>query len=98
MAKRSIPQQSKHDKKVTQLAEEHKNKGWQVSADISGYPRPRPIGKNRHIPDLVVTKAGAKKIIEVETAASLKKDKSQHDAFSRSAAQQNRTKFHIVIA
>ena len=98
LLKRSAPQQTKHDKKVSELARQYERGGWTVSADVSGYPRPEPVGRNRHIPDLVVTKAGAKRIIEVETLTSVKKDKSQHEAFGRSAARQKRTTFQIVVA
>lgn len=95
MAKRSPRMQSKHDAKVKQLAISLRRKGWKVKTDIKGYERPDPIGKNRFIPDIQAEKAGAKKLIEVETRDTMVKDKKQHEAFRRSAALRKRTAFTI---
>ena len=88
---------SNHNKRVKQLANQYKSKGWNVEAHIPNFDRPDGIGQDNRIPDLVVTKNGAKRIIEVETKASLKKDKPQQSTFRRSAAQQNRTSFIIDV-
>ncbi len=88
---------SNHNKRVKQLANQYKRKGWTVEAHIPNFVTPDAIGQDNRIPDLVVTKNGAKRIIEVETKASLKKDKPQQSTFRRSAAQQNRTSFIIDV-
>jgi Holliday junction resolvase len=98
MTKRSRGQQSKHDQKVRQVAKKLKKEGWQVKADLSGYDQPDPIGKGGFIPDVVATKVGAERIIEVETSETLKADKKQHEAFRRRAGQKPRTKFDIEEA
>lgn len=98
MAKRSAKSQAKHNSKVKQIAKRLKNKGWQVRADIPGYERPDPIGKEKRIPDITAQKRGAKKIIEIETPETIEKDKKQHETFRRSATQQKRTSFKIEKA
>jgi hypothetical protein len=72
--------------------------GWTVQADLPGYDRPDPIGKDKHVPDIVATKTGARKIIEVETPETMEADKKQHEAFRRSAARKKRTAFQIEEA
>jgi len=95
MTKRSSFGQNKHNAKVKQIAEGLRRKGWNVKADIGGFERPAPIGKNGKIPDIVAKKRGAKKIIEVETPETMGKDKEQHETFRRSAAHQHRASFEI---
>ena len=87
--------QSKHDAKVKEVASRLKRQGWKVKADVKGYKRPDPIGMYGHIPDIQAEKAGARKIIEVETRDSMQRDKKQHEAFRRSAAHRKRTSFEI---
>jgi len=98
MAKRTKSQQTKHDRKVGQIAERLKRQGWIVEADLSGYERPGAIGKDQHIPDIVARKSGAERIIEVETPETMEVDKKQHEAFRRSAARKKRTSFQIEEA
>ena len=98
MTKRNPRKQNKHDSKARRIANELRRKGWNVKADLEGYDRPDPIGKYGHIPDVQAEKAGAKRLIEVETEDTLQKDKKQHEAFRKSAAQRNRTKFEIELA
>lgn len=95
MSKRSPQQQSKHDRKVRQIAQQLERQGWNVEADVSGYKSPKGIGKDGRIPDIRATKSGAERLVEVETPATLQKDKKQHEAFRRSAAQKNRSTFRI---
>jgi hypothetical protein len=97
MAKRTKQQQTKHNKRIATLARKHKRGGACIKADIRGYKQPKPIGKNRRIPDLIVQKGGWTKIIEVETKNSVKKDKQQHATFRRSASHKKRTKFEIDV-
>jgi hypothetical protein len=98
MTKRSPQKQNKHDLKVEKRAKKLEREGWNVKADLKGFDRPDPIGKYGHIPDIQAKKAGATKLIEVETGDTLQKDKKQHEAFRKSAAQRNRTTFKIVLA
>lgn len=95
--KRSDKEQSTHDRKVRELARSLKNQGYSVKADIRGYDRPKPIGKDRRRPDIEATKAGRRKIIEVETPRSLVTDKKQMKTFIRHAAQKKGTSLDIVV-
>ena len=99
MAKRSSKEQSTHHRKVRELSRELKKDGYTVKADIRGYRRPRPIGKTRVRPDIVATKSGTTRIIEVETPNSLTRtrDKEQLKTFIRSAAHRKRTTLDIVV-
>jgi len=87
--------QSKHDVKVKEKANSLKRQGWKVKADVKGYDRPDTIGKYKRITDIQAEKAGARKIIEVETKDTMKRDKKQHETFRRSAAHRKRTSFEI---
>jgi len=98
MAKRSSGGQKKHDQQVKQIANGLKRKGWRVKADIPGYDQPDAIGKKKHIPDIQATKAGATRLVEVETEDTMQTDKEQHETFRRSAAQRNRTSFQLEEA
>lgn len=98
MARRNKPQQSQHDRKVKQIADSLKRQGWKVQADLAGFDRPDPIGKRNHIPDILATRRGTERLIEVETTQSLKKDTKQHEAFRRSAGQKKKRSFKIEEA
>lgn len=97
MFKRSKPKQTEHDRKVRSLANGLKKKKYKVEADVTGFKEPRSIGKNNRIPDIVASKGGRKRIIEVETPSSMKTDKGQHSTFRRSAAQRKNTTFRIEV-
>jgi len=62
MAKRSKTSQSKHDTEVRRIARDLKNKGYEVKADVKGFPQPKTVGGYR--PDVVATKGKQRKIIE----------------------------------
>ncbi len=98
MAKRNSRQQTKHNGKVRKIARELESEGWSVQADLPGYDKPGPIGKHRHIPDIRAAKAGAEKLIEVETSDTMQSDRKQHETFRRRAAQKPRTSFQIEEA
>lgn len=97
MADRTDYQQRKHDRKVRELMHQLRGRGWSVNADLPDENRPSPIGQERRIPDLVAQKAGAKRIIEVETNDTVDAHRDQQETFKRSAAQQNRTTFKRVV-
>ena len=95
MGKRGPGKQTKHDKKVKEIANKLKKQGWKVKADVKDFDKPDPIGKEKRIPDIVAEKGKKKKIIEVETEATIEKDKKQQETFRKSAAQQPETSFEI---
>lgn len=95
--KRSKGGQSKHDQRVKQIASSLKRENWKVKADIPGYAKPRPIGSGQKVPDIEASKGGRRKIIEVETPDSLKKDKAQQSTFRRHAAQKSNTTCDIEV-
>ena len=97
MARRSKGSQSKHDAEVRRIAKEFKSKGYDVQADVRGYPKPDTIGGLR--PDVVATKGDAKKIVEVETPDSLNtaRDLQQQSAFREAAKRSKKTTFRRVV-
>ena len=76
------------------MADGLSDSGHKVSADIPGYSRPGAISGK--YPDIVATKNGAKKIIEVETADSYDKDRDQRRAFRDYADRHENTSFRTV--
>lgn len=80
---RNQTSQSKHDREVKRLANDYKNKGYDVDADISGYSKPPTVGGLR--PDIKAKKGGHETIVEVETPDSVDstRDMQQHGAFQR---------------
>ena len=96
MAKRSKRKQEKHDATVRKEANRLKREGWDVKADIPGFERPESIGKDRRVPDITATKAGAERIIEVETPDTVETDKDQQATFRRRASQKPRTGFTVI--
>jgi len=97
-SKRGPGSQNAHDNKVKALAKELQKKGYAVNADIPGYNRPAPIGKDKRIPDIEAQKGGRIKLIEVETKESIITDRKQQETFRRSAAQRPNTTFKIEKA
>ena len=95
--RRGRRKESKHDEKVRKEALKLRRKGWRVKAAVSGFRLPKPIGKRKKVPDIEATKGGATKLIEVETRASVGKDKKQQSVFRRSASQRNRTIFELKV-
>ena len=98
MAKRSAAKQTRHNAKVKQIAKQLQKQGYKVKADLSGYPRPTPIGRGKKVPDIEAKKGAKRKIIEVETPETLERDKKQHTTFRKSAAQKYNTSFEIEVA
>lgn len=84
-----------HDRKVQQLAQELAKQGYDVQADIKSYETPAGIGKGGFIPDIVATRGGKTKIIEVDTPGT--ENAAQLTAFRRSAAQRSNADFEHVI-
>ena len=95
--KKSKGGQSAHDQKVKQIANRLKRENWKVKANVPGQAKPHPIGKDQRVPDIEASKGGRRRIIEVETPDSLKKDKAQQSTFRRHAAQKSNTTFDIKV-
>ncbi len=96
MAKRTRSKQAKHDEKVRKEAIRLKRLGWDVQADLPNFDKPDPIGNDNRIPDIRATKAGAERIIEVETPDTVNTDSDQHSTFRRRAGQKDRSTFEVI--
>ena len=94
---RNKKSQSKHDAEVRKIARELEQKGYEVSADVSGYPQPNTIGGFR--PDVVAMKGIERRIIEVETPDSLKsaRDLKQQQTFRQASKRSKKTTFRRII-
>ena len=97
MARRTKKSQSKHDEKVEEIAKDLKAKGYDVEADIRGYPKPGTLGGVR--PDVIARKGTERKIIEVETRESKDsaRDRKQQREFRAAAKRSKNTTFRRVI-
>lgn len=98
MAKRTKRSKTIHNEKVRQIAERLEKQDWNVKADLRGYNKPEPIGKDGKIPDVEARKRGATRLVEVETPETLEAHKEQQATFRRSAAHKTRTTFKVVVA
>ena len=90
---RSVQQQSKHDAEVDRIARNYECQGYEVKADIAGYPQPKTIGGYR--PDVVAINGSDRKIVEVETTKSVNstRDQNQQAAFRNVANRSKNTTF-----
>lgn len=95
--KRSTKVQSTHDQVVKQIAQRLTRQKWNVKADLPGYGKPSPIGKDKRVPDVEATKHGHRKIVEVETPDTVDKDKKQQQSFRRHAGQKPNTTFDVEV-
>ena len=89
--------QSKHDRKVREVAKDYEARGYNVGADIPGYPQPPTIGGYR--PDVVARKGGQETIVEVETPDSVNspRDIAQQRAFHQVARRSEKRHYKRVI-
>lgn len=94
MASRKSPWASAHDDAVSAEAKALQKQGWDVAADVPGWPGPGT--KNGRIPDIVATKRGSGRIVEVETERG--DDETQHRRFMKHVAPKSNWTFHVVIA
>lgn len=95
--KRLPTKQNTHNRRVKQIAVRLTRQKWNVKADLPGYSKPSPIGKDKRVPDVEATKYGHRKIIEVETPDTVNKDRKQQQTFRRHAGQKPNTTFDIEI-
>lgn len=78
-----------HQLGVRRTARDHDNDGWNVRAEISEWPQPPTIAGRR--PDVLATKRGSRRLIEIEVDANA--HQRQHKTFRRHAAQKKNTIF-----
>jgi hypothetical protein len=89
--------QDKHNKKVREVAQSYKSKGYEVYADVPGYPQPTTIGGYR--PDVVAKKDRQETIVEVETPDSVnsQRDVAQQGAFRQAAKRSEKRHYKRII-
>ena len=94
---RSKRSQSKHDARVRKIAQRLEREGYDVKADIAGFPQPDTIGGYR--PDVIARKPGQRRVIEVETPDSVgsARDEGQRKAFRHAAGRSKKTMFRREI-
>lgn len=100
MANRTRSGQNAHDKAVKRIADNLDSKGWNVKADdVSGYKDPSTIGgggtTQGRIPDIIATKRGSTRIIEVETSRG--DDQLQHRVFKNHISQKTGRRLLIYL-
>ena len=78
-----------HQQGVKRTVREHDKEGWNVRAEVSGWPQPPTIAGRR--PDVLATKRRSRRVIEIETDANA--HQGQHETFHRHAAQKTNTIF-----
>ena len=94
---RSKRNQTKHDSEVRKEANKLDRQGFEVEADVPGFPQPKTLGGCR--PDIIAKKGKQRKIVEVETSDSKEsaRDKAQQRAFRQAAKRSENTTFRRVI-
>jgi hypothetical protein len=95
MTKRTKTGQKKHDEAVLRTVKNYESKGYNVKADLPGYPKPKNI--KGHIPDVIAIKGAIEKIVEIETNVTKDKDKKQHEAFKDYASKKKKREFRKRI-
>lgn len=108
---RSRREESDHNKEVLRLAKHYSKEGFDVKADLVGWPSPKKI--NGRKPDIIATKEFSQRtkegnifprvkkiIIEVETVGSVNDPhaKSQAIAFRKAEREEADTEFILKIA
>lgn len=96
MAKRKRAESETHHRKVQRVARQLAKEGWTVKADnVRGYePPPEIAGRT---PDIVATKPGRRRIIEVETPDTYEGHREQLKTLTRHASQKKRTSFEVIV-
>lgn len=95
---RSRRSQAEHDREVRAQARRLEEKGYEVEADVRGFPKPGTFGGFR--PDIVARKGQERKIVEVETPDSVDsaRDIGQQRAFRGVASRSKNTTFRRIVA
>ena len=94
MAHRTKTGQENHDRKVAELAQGLKRRGYSVQADLPGHSRPPALGGTR--PDVVAKKGSKVLVREVETTSSVSADKKQQQAL-KNWAKDHGAEFRTII-
>jgi hypothetical protein len=94
---RSKRSQSKHNTTVKKLAEQYKQKGYKVKADIEGWGKPDTIKGVR--PDIIAEKSGHKTVVDVETKDSVdnKRDLQQQKTFKNWSSNSDKKHYKRVV-
>ena len=94
---RSKRSQSKHDQAVQRIANAYERRGYNVTADVRGYQKPKTISGYR--PDVVAKRGRERIIVEVETPDSVEsaRDHKQQQAFRRAANRSVNTRFRRTV-
>jgi hypothetical protein len=97
MMNRSKRRQAEHDQEVRRLANEYKNKGYNVEADLPNWDQRGTIRGVR--PDLRVRKQGHETLIEVETPESeeSKRDEKQKKIFKQWSKGSEQKHFRRIV-
>lgn len=85
-----------HDSTVIALANKLENDGYEVMADVEGFPKPYTI--RGYIPDILAMKGAKVKIIEIETHGSYRKDINQRKVFRKFASLDKDMSFETIMA
>ena len=80
MADRTPSNQTKHDKKVKSIADDYKDRGYVVQADLKDYPLPESIGGYRPDVRARLKNIGYEVVVEVETTDSVDSDHAKNQA------------------
>ncbi len=85
--------QSNHDRAVRQWAQQLKDQGYRVKADVAGFSRPDTVGGYR--PDVDARRHDSQVLGEVETPDSVgsASDQKQQAAFRAAARRSEQTRF-----
>ena len=94
---RSKRSQGAHNTRVKKLAQQYKQKGYNVKADIEGWQKPDTIRGVR--PDIIAEKSGHKTVVEVETNDSVdsKRDVQQQKAFKNWSTGSDKKHYKRVV-
>ena len=93
---RTVQKQRDHDKCVENKANEWKNDGYIVFADLEGWNK--PVEVEGYVPDVIARKKGVARICEVETEDTLEDHGPQWGAFKRFAEGIKGTSFWLFLA
>lgn len=91
MAVHSSTSDTAHDRGVTREAKELVRAGWSVTATVEGWDDPEPVGPG--VPDIVATKRGTVRVVEVETVD----DDYEHRTVRTAVNRRRNAVFYAVI-
>lgn len=86
----SVPE-SAHDQGVSQEAEELERAGWSVTATVERWDDPEPVGAS--VPDIVATKRGTLRVVEVEPEGG----QYDHDSIRQAVGRRRNAVFYTVV-